>query len=81
VVIVGRSQRGPARRADLRNGDIIVAVAGEPVSTLADLYRHIQSQGEAGAEVPLTIHRDGRSFDVFVKSGDRTKLFKPPQLH
>jgi S1-C subfamily serine protease len=81
VVVVGRSQRGPARRADLRNGDIIVAVAGEPVSTLAGLYRAIQAQGEAGAEVPLTIHRDGRSFDVFVQSSDRTRMFKAPKLH
>jgi S1-C subfamily serine protease len=81
VVVVGRSQRGPARRADLRNGDIIVAVAGEPVATLAELYRRIQAQGDAGSEVPLTIHRDGRSFDVFVQSSDRTKMFKAPQLH
>ncbi len=35
VVVVGRSQRGPARKADLRNGDIIVAVAGQPISSLA----------------------------------------------
>jgi len=81
VVVVGRSQRGPARRADLRNGDIIVAVAGEPVHTLAGLYRAIHAQGEAGVEVPLTIHRDGRSFDVFVQSSDRARMFKAPKLH
>ncbi len=81
VVVVGRSQRGPARKADLRNGDIIVAVAGEPVATLAQLYRGIQAQGDAGVEVPLTVHRDGRTFDVHVRSSDRARMFKAPKLH
>ncbi|HEY8580029.1 MAG TPA: S1C family serine protease [Beijerinckiaceae bacterium] len=81
VVVVGRSQRGPARRADLRNGDIILAVAGQNVGSLAELYRHILALGDAGVEAPLTIHRDGRTFDVHVRSMDRTRMFKAPKLH
>lgn len=81
VVIVGRSPRGPARRADIRNGDIVVAVAGDPVSSLAGLYRLIRAQGSAGVEVPLTIHREGRTFEVRVASTDRTRMFKAPRLH
>lgn len=81
IVIVGRSQRGPARRADLRNGDVLLAVAGHPIRSLAQFYRRLQAQGVAGVEIPLTIQRDGRTFEVRVKSGDRTHFFKAPKLH
>ena len=81
IVVVGRSQRGPARKADLKNGDILLAVGGKSVRSLAQLYRRIQAQGDAGVEIPLTIQRDGRTMDVRVKSGDRTHLFKAPKLH
>lgn len=81
IVIVGRSQRGPARKADIKNGDILLAVAGKPVRTLANFYRQLQAQGPAGVDIPLTIQRDGRTFEVKVKSGDRTQMFKAPKLH
>src|SRR5205814_2014288 len=41
VVIVGATKNGPAARADLGEGDIVVAVAGEEVTTLAEFYRAI----------------------------------------
>jgi S1-C subfamily serine protease len=81
IVVVGRSQRGPARKADIRNGDIIVAVAGEPVSSLGSFYRRIKEQGEAGVEIPLTIHREGKTFEVRMQSSDRSRMFKAPKLH
>lgn len=81
IVIVGRSQRGPARKADLKNGDILLAVAGQPVRTLGGFYRQLQAQGPAGVEIPLTIQRDGRTFEVKVRSADRTHMFKAPKLH
>jgi S1-C subfamily serine protease len=81
IVIVGIAARGPAARADLRTGDIIVAVDGEEIGDLAALYRAIWSMGAAGAEVPLTIYRDGDTFDVRVNSGDRMKFLKAPKLH
>jgi S1-C subfamily serine protease len=81
IVLVGLAGRGPAERADLRAGDIIVAVDGEDVHDLAGLYRRIWSLGGAGVEVPLTIYRDGDTFDVRVNSGDRMKFLKAPKLH
>jgi S1-C subfamily serine protease len=81
IVLVGLAGRGPAERADLRAGDIIVAVDGEDVHDLAGLYRRIWSLGDAGVEVPLTIYRDGDTFDVRVNSGDRMKFLKAPKLH
>lgn len=81
IVVVGRSQRGPARRANLRNGDVVAAVGGHQVTTLASLYRLIQAQGDAGAIVPLTIVRDGKTLQIDVKSDDRTRMFRAPKLH
>ena len=35
----------------------------------------------AGIEVPLLLYRDGRTFEVTVKSGDRNRFLKGPSLH
>jgi S1-C subfamily serine protease len=81
VVVVGLSERGPAAEVNLRNGDVVVAVAGAEVDSLADLFRGIWALGPAGVDVPLRINRDGRTFDLRVPSVDRTGLFKQPRLH
>jgi S1-C subfamily serine protease len=81
VVVAGLADRGPAQQADLQTGDIILAVAGAEVSDLADLFRRIWALGQAGVEVPLRIHRDGRTFEVRVASADRNRFLKGPRLH
>jgi len=81
VVVVGMASKGPAARAELKPGDVILAVDGERVSTLAQFYRKVWSLGEAGVEVPLTLYREGLTFDVRVNSSDRAKLLKGPRLH
>lgn len=81
VVAVGIAPKGPAARAELRTGDVILAVSGENVSTLAEFYRKVWSLGQAGVEVPLTLYRDGVTFDVRVNSSDRAKFLKAPRLH
>jgi hypothetical protein len=48
---------------------------------LADLYRAVWALGDAGVEVPLTLHRDGVTFDVRVNSSDRGKFLKGPRMH
>jgi len=81
VVIVGIAPKGPAARAELKTGDVVVAVKGEKVSTLSAFYRKVWSLGEAGVEVPLTLYREGVTFDVAVNSSDRAKFLKGPRLH
>ncbi len=81
VVIMRVASRGPGHSADLRPGDIILAVAGAGVNDLADTFRRIWALGHAGVEVPLLIHRDGRSFEARLASIARASLFKAPSLH
>ena len=81
VVIVGLADNGPAQRAKLRTGDLVVSVGGQEVSTLAGLFRRIWAQGEAGVEVPMLIYRDGKTFEVKVQSSDRNRFLKRPSMH
>ena len=81
VVVAGLAGRGPAERAHLQTGDIVLAVGGAEISDLADFFRRIWSLGHAGVEVPLRIYRDGRIFDVSVSSADRNRFLKRPSLH
>jgi len=81
IVVVGIAPKGPAARAELKNGDVVLAVKGERVSTLAALYRKVWALGDAGVAVPLTLYREGVTFDVSVNSSDRTKFLRTPRVH
>ena len=81
VVVARVSNGGPARRANLRTGDVVLAVAGAEVNELAGFFRKVWSLGRAGVEVPLTIYRDGRTFEARVTSGARNRFLKGPSLH
>jgi len=81
VVVAGVNPRGPAARAELRRGDVILAVAGEPVDGLADFYEKLWAQGPPGATIALRLQRDGDVFDVEIRSVDRTDLLKKPRMN
>jgi S1-C subfamily serine protease len=81
VVVVGLAKNGPAQRADLRTGDIVLSVGGTEVRNLAGLFRRVWSLGDAGVEVPVRAYRDGKTLDLRVKSGDRNRFLKAPRLH
>lgn len=81
-LFVGRvSPDGPAERAGLKSGDIVLAVGSEEVSTLAEFYRRIWGRGAAGAEVPLKVLQGTRVRDVTVRSIDRMDYFRPAQSY
>jgi len=81
LVVVGISAKGPAAGAELKAGDVILAVSGEKISSQAQFYRKLWSLGPAGVDVPLTIYHEGVTFDVVLASTDRAKLLKAPRLH
>lgn len=81
VVVSGLAGGGPAERAGVQAGDIVIEVADQRVTGLADLFRRIWKIGAAGIEVPLTLAREGAVSRVRVRSVDRQDLLKKPRLH
>lgn len=76
VAVIGLAQDGPAERSGLQAGDIIVKVNGEPVASMADLYRKAWSTGPAGVNIQMTVLRDTYAFDLSLKSEDRYARLK-----
>jgi serine protease Do len=70
------SPDGPADRAGLKAGDVLVAVGKEEVKSLADLYRRIWARGAAGVDVPLTVLQGDEVRQVSVRSIDRVEYFR-----
>jgi S1-C subfamily serine protease len=81
IVVAGLASGGPAERAGLRVGDVVLAVGEAEADDLAGLFRRIWSLGSAGVEVPLRLNRGGRTVDVRVTSADRNSFLKTPRLH
>ncbi len=81
LVIIGLAEGGPADRAELRPGDVLLEAAGARLDDLAGFFRKLWSIGPAGIEVPLTVWRDGDTFEVRISSGDRAAYLKKPRLH
>jgi S1-C subfamily serine protease len=75
------SPEGPAERAGLQKDDIVIAVSGEDVATLADFYRKVWARGAAGVDVPLKVLRGSQMRDVTVRSSDRIQYFRPARTY
>src|SRR5579864_8046794 len=56
VVVIGISANGPAARAELKTGDVILAVDGDKVTSQTAFYKKMWGLGAAGVDVPLTVH-------------------------
>jgi S1-C subfamily serine protease len=69
------SPDGPAARAGMRAGDIVLGVGAEETDTLAEFYRKVWSRGAAGVEVPLKVLQGARIKDLKVRSIDRVEYF------
>ena len=81
VAVSGLADGGPAARAGIRKGDLLMEVDGAKVRGVADLFRKVWAQGAAGTEIPFLVGRKGAAIRVAVRSADRNDLMKKPQLH
>ena len=70
VQLVGVDAAGPAARAGLKPGDIVLAINNLPVNDASALIRAIASV-PPGAEERLRVERDGRIFGLSVTVGRR----------
>ena len=71
LVVQRVADDGPAMTAGIEPGDTIAAAGGEPVYSMADFYRKIWAQGEAGDPISMTVIRDSEAREVTVRSVDR----------
>jgi S1-C subfamily serine protease len=67
---------GPAQKAGIKRGDVIVGVNGEQPKNLADFYRKVWAQGSAGASVALDVLQDSEVKRLDVKSINRLDHLK-----
>lgn len=81
LVVAGLAPGGPAEKAGIETGDVVLEVANSPIGDLADLLRTIWSLGDPGVVVPLTVVRDGKALSVAVTSASRGDFLKAPRLH
>jgi 2-alkenal reductase len=70
ALIASVERGGPAAAAGLREGDIVTAADGQPVTNFDDLFTYVSFQAP-GADVRLTVVRGGQEQEVVVTLGDR----------
>jgi S1-C subfamily serine protease len=66
---------GPAEKAGLGSGDIILKVDKKAVQGLADFYRKVWCLGNAGVEVPMAVLQDTEILDILLHSEDRGQYY------
>jgi S1-C subfamily serine protease len=70
------SPDGPADKAGLKSGDVLMGVGNDEVSSLAEFYRKVWARGAAGVEVPLRVLQGVQVKDLTVRSIDRVNYFR-----
>ncbi|CAH8246646.1 trypsin-like peptidase domain-containing protein [Paenibacillus melissococcoides] len=70
VLVTDVQQQSPASAAGIRPYDVITAVDGSDVSSLQELTEKIEA-AQTGAEVTITISRNGQQQAARVKIGDK----------
>ncbi len=70
------SPDGPADKAGVKPGDIILGVGSDTVKTQADFYRKVWSRGAAGTDIPLRVLQGIDIQNVSVHSIDRVDYFR-----
>jgi len=75
VAVTGIVPEGPADRAGLARGDLVLSVDGQPVSNLRELYTALWRKGP-GESLSLQVLRDSAIRIVEVVAGDRYEFYK-----
>lgn len=81
LMITRVSPEGPADKAGLAAGDIILGVRGEQFKGHAEFYRKLWSSGEAGTEIQLDVLKGTEVRKLDVKSIDRESYLRPRAVY
>ena len=76
VFIIRVTPGGPAEKAGIKAGDLVVAVDRSAVKGLSDFFRQIWDMGPAGVEVPLQVLRESEIRQFSIQTMDRYKFLK-----
>ncbi len=74
--VVRVADEGPAARAGVESGDIILTVADQPVSSMEGFYRRVWALGNAGVPVAITILDGVATRKIVLHSMDRHKWLR-----
>jgi serine protease DegQ len=72
VLIAGVLQNGPAAKAGLQPGDVVVKVAERPVRAASDLFAAVASL-EPGKKAPVVVQRGKQQLTLTVEVGNRSR--------
>jgi S1-C subfamily serine protease len=70
VFVVSVERNSPAAAAGARDGDVVIAFAGEPVAGIDDLLRQL-TDGRIGVPVDMTILRSGARRQITIMPSER----------
>ena len=76
VFITKVTPGGPAEKAGVQPGDLVLSVKGKAVKDLADFYRKVWALGDSGVDVPLSVLRGVQIREITVHSADRHQFLK-----
>ncbi|MDO8768652.1 MAG: S1C family serine protease [Burkholderiaceae bacterium] len=78
IQIVRVSRDSPAELAGLEAGDVVLAVDGTKVATLADFYKKLWDRAAPDSEVSLTVLQGADVKTIVLKAQDRLQTLKKP---
>ena len=68
VLVAQVVKGGPAEKAGIKSGDIIIAVNDKPVSKISQLQKYVM-RNPPGTKIKITVIRNGEKKDIYVKTG------------
>lgn len=81
VFVIRIHPGGPAQKANLQVGDLILKVNDQPVEGQADFFRKVWALGTSGVKVPISILRGTKIQDITLHSADRYQYLRlGPQM-
>jgi S1-C subfamily serine protease len=77
LIVTKVSPEGPADRAGLAPGDIILGVGTDPVRTQDEFYQRVWASRHAGDEVPLKVLKGVDVKEITIRSMDHLAYYRP----